>query len=171
MRSIKYRTYTDTQFAIQHSKLLYFFLILFIHERHTERSRDTGRRRKRVPVGSPMWNWIPGPWDHDLSQMQMVNHRAIQVPSKLLYIKISSCYIFLCPLFQGAGCLFSVSPAVSIWGSCETSQGSDWVCKSLCCWRVRGQLWQVPCEYIQFGGLFLLLISDPDYFKGKKNPT
>ena len=43
---------------------------LFIHERHTERGRDTGRGRSRLPVGSPMQDLIPGPWDHDLSQNQ-----------------------------------------------------------------------------------------------------
>ena len=47
---------------------------LFIHERHTERGRDTGRGRSRLPVGSPMWDSIPGPQDHDLSQRQMLNH-------------------------------------------------------------------------------------------------
>ena len=31
-------------------------------------------------MGSPMWDSIPGPWDHDLSQRQMLNYRATQVP-------------------------------------------------------------------------------------------
>ena len=45
-----------------------FFLIfyLFIYERHTERGRDTGRGRSRLPAGSLMWDSIldPGirPW-------------------------------------------------------------------------------------------------------------
>ena len=34
---------------------------LFIHERPTERGRDTGRGRSRLPAGSPMWDSIPGP--------------------------------------------------------------------------------------------------------------
>ena len=28
--------------------------------RDTERGRDIGRRRSRIPVGSPMWDSIPG---------------------------------------------------------------------------------------------------------------
>ena len=38
--------------------------------RDTERETDTGRGRSRLPVGSPMQDWIPGPQDHDLSQSQ-----------------------------------------------------------------------------------------------------
>ena len=42
--------------------LLFFKdFILFIHERHRERGRVTGRGRSRLPVGNPMWNLIPGP--------------------------------------------------------------------------------------------------------------
>ena len=36
--------------------------------RDTERGRDTGRGRSRLPAGSPMQDSIPGPQDHDLSQ-------------------------------------------------------------------------------------------------------
>ena len=43
------------------------FIYLFIHERHTERGRDTGRGRSRLPAGSPMRDLIPGSLDHDLS--------------------------------------------------------------------------------------------------------
>ena len=32
----------------------YFLKILFIHERHTERGKDTGRGRSRLPMGNPM---------------------------------------------------------------------------------------------------------------------
>ena len=42
--------------------------------RDTERGRDTSRRRNRLPVGSLMPDSIPGPWDCDLSQRQMLNH-------------------------------------------------------------------------------------------------
>ena len=54
----------------------FFFLrfCLFIHERHRKRGRDIGRGRCRLPVGSPTWNSIPGPQDHNLSPRQMLNH-------------------------------------------------------------------------------------------------
>ena len=52
---------------------------LFIHERHRERSRDLGRGRRRFPTGSPMWDSIPGPLDHSMTQRQMLNHGVIQV--------------------------------------------------------------------------------------------
>ena len=52
----------------QHSQkmgeiLVFFFLknCLFIHERHTERGRDTGRWRSRLHAGSLMWDSISGP--------------------------------------------------------------------------------------------------------------
>ena len=67
--------------GIQFCLLVYksFFLFLrfhvFIHERHTE----VGRGRNRLPTRS-LQDTIPGPWDHDLSQKQMLNHWATQVP-------------------------------------------------------------------------------------------
>ena len=47
---------------------IYFFLrfYLFIHERHRDRGRDTGRGKSRVPVESLMQDSLPGPWNHDL---------------------------------------------------------------------------------------------------------
>ena len=45
-----------------------------------ERGRDTGRGRSRLPAGSPTGDSIPGLQDHDLSQRQMLNYRATQVP-------------------------------------------------------------------------------------------
>ena len=50
------------------------FIYLFVHERHTERERDVGRGRSRLPVRSLMWDLIPGHRDHALSQRQMLNH-------------------------------------------------------------------------------------------------
>ena len=41
-------------------------------ERERER-RDTGRERSRLPVETPMWDSIPGPWGHDPTQRQMLN--------------------------------------------------------------------------------------------------
>ena len=34
---------------------------LFIHEKHTERGRDTGRGKSRLLTGIAMWDSIPGP--------------------------------------------------------------------------------------------------------------
>ena len=44
------------------------------------RDRERRRGRSRLPTWSPMWDSIPGPWDHNLSQRQMLNHCATQVP-------------------------------------------------------------------------------------------
>ena len=43
-----------------------FFLrfYLFIHERHRERGRDTGRGRSRLHAGSLMWDSVPGLGSH-----------------------------------------------------------------------------------------------------------
>ena len=62
------------------SGFLGFFLRFysFIHERHRERGRDTGRGRSRLHAGSPMWDSIPGPQDHALGQRQVPNRRATQ---------------------------------------------------------------------------------------------
>ena len=67
----------------------FFFLrfYLLIYERH----RDRGSGRSRLPLGSPMWDLIPGPGDHDLSWRQTLNHLATQVPLFFLheYLKIT----------------------------------------------------------------------------------
>ena len=53
--------------ATQGSPLFSFLrCYLFIHKRHTERSRDTGRGRSRFHAGSLMWDSIPGLQDHAL---------------------------------------------------------------------------------------------------------
>ena len=51
-----------------------FFKILSIYSWETQRGRDIGRRRSMLPRGSLMQDLIPGPWNHDLSQRQMLNH-------------------------------------------------------------------------------------------------
>ena len=43
-------------------------------EREGERGRDIGRGKSSLLAGSPMWESIPGPQDHSLSQRQMVIH-------------------------------------------------------------------------------------------------
>lgn len=42
-------------------------------KRERERGKDTGRGRRRLLSGSPMWDSIPGHEDHALSQRQTVN--------------------------------------------------------------------------------------------------
>ena len=42
-----------------------FFKILSIYSRQSQRYRERGR--SRLPAGTMMGDWIPGPWDHDLS--------------------------------------------------------------------------------------------------------
>ena len=49
-----------------------------------------GIGRSRLPDGSLMWDSIPGPWDYDLSQRQMLNHGATQESlNKNLFTKIN----------------------------------------------------------------------------------
>ena len=38
------------------------------------RDAERGKGRSRVPVGSLMWDLIPGLSDHTLSQKQTLNH-------------------------------------------------------------------------------------------------
>ena len=51
--------------------------------RDTERGQDTVRGRSRFPAETPMWDSIPGPRDHTLSQRQIdaqpLSHRGIPV--------------------------------------------------------------------------------------------
>ena len=46
---------------------------LFIHGRHRERGRDTGRGRSRLHAGSLTWDSIPGLQDHTLGRRQTLN--------------------------------------------------------------------------------------------------
>ena len=58
---------------------------LFIHERRErekEKERETEGEVGSLWRRSPMWDLIPGPWDHDLSQRQMLSHLATQVLNK-----------------------------------------------------------------------------------------
>ena len=40
----------------------------------TERGKDIGRGGSTLPAGKLMWDLIPGPRNHDLSQRQTPNH-------------------------------------------------------------------------------------------------
>ena len=53
-------------------RVLFCFNFVFIWD--TERGRDIGTGRSRLPAGSLMWDSIPGPWDHDLSQRETLNY-------------------------------------------------------------------------------------------------
>ena len=76
------------------------FIYLFEKDRDNDRE-NTNEREEQAPhwAGNLMWNSIPGPWDHDLSQRQMLNYWATQVLQKdtiLIYFFIYSfCFLFL----------------------------------------------------------------------------
>ena len=66
---------------LRHPGIPFFFFKIFffyLFKRHTQRGRDIGRRRNRLPAGSPMQDSIPEPQHHDLSQRQTFNHWTIQ---------------------------------------------------------------------------------------------
>ena len=60
---------------------------LFINERHTERGRDIGKGRSRLPVRNLMWDSILGPQDHDLSRRKTLSHWAIRCPMRRAYLE------------------------------------------------------------------------------------
>ena len=59
--------------------MFFIFKILFIFEKMQKRAQAEGaaegERENQTPhwAGSPTWNSILGPWDHDLSQRQTFN--------------------------------------------------------------------------------------------------
>ena len=57
-------------------------------ERHKERGRDLGRGEADSLTGETDAGLIPGPQDHNLSQRQMLNHWATQVPHDLRTLKM-----------------------------------------------------------------------------------
>ena len=78
--------------------------------RDTERGRDTGRGRSRFPMGSPMQNWIPGLWDHVVSQREMLNPEPPRCPWRWILNTLSWCKLPLplCKSCRGSHC-FSLS--------------------------------------------------------------
>ena len=61
-----------------------FFKILFIYSWETQRERQRHKQReKQAPCGEPVWDSIPGPQGHALSQRQMLNHWATQVSQEI----------------------------------------------------------------------------------------
>ena len=67
----------------------YFLKKDFIYLVMTDRGRDTGRGRSRLPAGSPMRDSIPGHRDHDPSQRQTLSHWATQALPSSNYIQES----------------------------------------------------------------------------------
>ena len=58
------------------------FIYLFMRD-NRESDRDIGRGRSRFLTGSLLGDWIPGRWDHDLSQrqreVQLLSHPGVPV--------------------------------------------------------------------------------------------
>ena len=68
------------------STYIYIFKdFIYLFMRDTERGRNIGRGRSRLPVGSPMWDSLLGHWDQDLSQRQTLNHWATWCPLFNIY--------------------------------------------------------------------------------------
>ena len=61
-------------------EFLIYFLKAFIYLFMRDTGRQGHRGKSRFPAGTLMQDWIPGPQDHDLSQRQVLNHWATQVP-------------------------------------------------------------------------------------------
>ena len=59
--------------------LLFLKIYLFVHERYTE-AETQAEGEAGSQWGARWQDWIPGPQDHNLSQRQMLNHWATQVP-------------------------------------------------------------------------------------------
>ena len=69
---------------VEHEDTVFTFFSLptlkdFIHEtpRERQRYREADREaagKNGLHAGSPMWDLIPGPWDHDLSQRWTLSH-------------------------------------------------------------------------------------------------
>ena len=55
-----------------------YILFIYSWETESEKSRDIGRGRSRLPTGSLMWDSIPRLQDHALSWRQMLNCLATQ---------------------------------------------------------------------------------------------
>ena len=66
----------DQPYENVHKNVFFFFfdfIYLFMRDNEREAGRDMGRGRSRLHAGSLMWDLILGPWDHALSQRQMLN--------------------------------------------------------------------------------------------------
>lgn len=77
-----------------------YFIYLFTRVRHTERARDTGRGRIRLPAGSPLQDSILGPGDHALSEGRHSTTGPPRCPAR--QISVHSLSLFSCRLFHEA---------------------------------------------------------------------
>ena len=104
------------------------------HGRHTHRQQaDAGRGRSRLPAGSRIWDSIPGPQDHYLSQRQTLNHWAIQllpIPCSVLFPVLEKRFLILLRHL----CPWRLPPSPSYNQELKTS--------TLCKWN---QPEQIPC--------------------------
>ena len=57
---------------------------MYLFMRESEKEAETQAEKEAGSLGEPMCDSIPGPQDHDLSQRQILNHWATQVPSSHL---------------------------------------------------------------------------------------
>ena len=67
---------SQSNLSILYDIFIFLKIVLFIHERHTQRERQ---REKQAPCGEPNEELDPEPRDRDLSQKQMLNHWATQL--------------------------------------------------------------------------------------------
>ena len=51
----------------------YFYDFIYLFMKDTRERQRPRQREKQAPCGGPMWDWIPGPRDHALSQRQRLN--------------------------------------------------------------------------------------------------
>ena len=70
----KGRCWFGTEF--EYGFIFFLRFSLFIHE--GQREKEARDRKSRLHARSPMWDLIPGLWDHALSRRQMLNHWATQ---------------------------------------------------------------------------------------------
>ena len=85
---------------------IYLFVYLFMWVREHEQGEWQREREKQTPcwAGSPKWGSIPGPWDHDPSWRQTLNHLSHPgTPSE--FYKNISLHAFLVPWVLNFLCL------------------------------------------------------------------
>ena len=87
-------TYFKQRIGIMHggthflwSFIIYLFLkILFIYSWETHREAET-QREKQAPRREPDVGLDPGPWDHALSQRQMLNRWATEASLHCIFVQ------------------------------------------------------------------------------------